>query len=276
MSDLARYVPTGTVGAHSPATGRRGPSGAASTESVDFSRTVEKWDGLPAAVQALDTGRGDLVAEFVVALQGQARRIDGVLHQEKIAVRAYRQRLIVARMARQLVQRPNGLLAPAGPWTLHDGQVHRPTAASVWQTEPGKGIRPGPTLTGDTISAAGGGERVPRAQETGADTSLYLPASIRDRMNAEVPDPHTWLGTMTQWSTRSGEAARQEVVVLRMNGTRAVVVAADRGRGRDSTQGYTTAEMAGRPWRIVRVRYELGPDPVALPGGGGVRQQIDR
>lgn len=276
MSDLTRYVPTGTLA--NPAgsgPGRRPSAGAASTADVDFSLEVTHWDALPPQVQALDTGRGDLVAELVVTMRGQARRVGGVLHQERVAARAYRQRLITATLLRPLGLRPDGRVRPVGPWTLHEGTVHRPTSASVWQTEPGKGIRPGPVLTGDPTSAAGGAG-VPRGQETGADTALYLPASIRERMAAEVPDPTTWLGRMTQWTTaRSGKAVRQEVVVLRMNKTRAVVVAAERGRGRDATRGYSAAEMAGRPWRVRRVRYELDAAAARLAGGGS-RRQIGR
>lgn len=273
MSDLARYTPTGTVSTPTTPTSGRRPGGSASTADVDFTAEVVAWERTPPEVRALDTGRGDHVAEFVVTMRGQARRIGGVLYQERVAVRAYRQRLIVATMIRPLGLRADGRAHPVGPWTMHEGTVHRPSAASVWQTEQGKGIRPGPQLAS---AAGGGGAQVPRAQQSGADTSLYLPATIRDRMNSEAPDPTMWLGTMIQWHTRGGEAVRQEVVVLRMNGSRAVVVAADRGRGRDASTGYTAAEMAGRPWRVQRVRYELADSPVALPGGGGRRGEIGR
>lgn len=273
MSDLTRYSGGGTVDARTGTpTGRRGSGGSASTADVDFSVEVMRWGAMPPQVRALDTGRGDLVAECVVTLQGQARRIAGVLHQERVAVRAYRQRLIVASVVRPLGVRADGRAHPVGAWTLHEGTVHRPTAASVWQTEPGKGIRPGPQLAA-TRSAGGGGAAVSRSQQSGADTSLYLPATIRDRMNLEVPDPTMWLGTMIQWHTPGGEAVRQEVVVLRMNAGRAVVVAADRGRGRDASTGYAASEMAARPWRVTRVKYELGgQEHGALPAGGGHRQ----
>lgn len=71
-------------------------------------------------------------------------------------------------------------------------------------------------------------------------------------MAAEVPAPTRWLGTIVQWKAADEQACRQEVLVLRMDGTRAMVAAANRGSvGRRASTGLSPEEMAARPWRAA-------------------------
>src|SRR5690625_4985882 len=195
-SSMSSIVPRpgggGTV--DRPSSQSRASAGSASTTATDFSLKVEIWKDLPAETQAAvrqaaasgpsGAGAGEVLAELVVTLRGHARRIDGWLHQERVAARAYRDRLVVARMVRPLQRRADGRLAPISGWGHHGLDVHRPhTPPEVRRTPVGEEIAPGPVVNGDEQVLTGG---VRPDHVSGADVELYLPAVVRDGLAAAV------------------------------------------------------------------------------------------
>lgn len=275
MAGLTRYVPRPTSLGTPTARPTRGPAGAQSTEGTAFTHLVEHWADLPAAVQRLDPHSDGLFAEFVTVPHNFPVNVDGAPHQERVAVRAHHHRLVVAMLVRPLGKRPDGRLTPLSTarWAVRDSQVHTP-AATPRLVRPTT-IPADPPLPHAAHGAGAGG--LSRRLQVGAELSMYLPAVVRDDMVAATPDPTVWAGSIVQTWAVDKTAGAQNLVVVRVGASRAVVVQARRGHpAGPMPTGYTAAVMSRLPWVISQITYDLTTARAGLPSGDRGRHQIAR
>ncbi|TRW46424.1 hypothetical protein [Georgenia yuyongxinii] len=193
-----------------------------------------------------------------------ARTINGVQHQEQIAWRAYRNRLVVVRSVRPLVMQPDGRLRPSRSWRVHEERTHRP----VGPVKRTRGVvKAGlPAADDDDTGTGTGTATIPAAHRTGAETASYLPEAVRVGAALAIPDPAIWTGRITQWDNGRGLVSRQEIANLRLSAERALVIRATRGDGRES---YTPVQIAAHPWEVTQLAYDL-PHVPGIPRTRGV------
>lgn len=246
-------------------------SGAVGTDTVTFvDVTLNGWKDLPQASRDADDGAGQVLAEDVDVPTTFAQKLEGVPHQVATAWRAYVDRIVVVRCARELKPRAGGGQVPAGPWRHVDAVVHR--TAPPLRT---RGAVPaGPTAAPGT--GATHGPALPHAQRLAAQVLQVLPAPVRASATAPVPTPTLWLGGVYQ-SARQGRATGNTLQMLRMDDRRAVVVVATRTVAWANVPGEAAAAaayLATRPWDVTQLVYDLTSSAPAV--GGTSRSQIGR
>ncbi len=240
-----------------PAGGPRPQAGpSASTADVAFGGALPTWDSLPDETRQVAHWGTPVVAEQVERLGRGALKIGGVLHQRTIGWRAHLDRVVVATAVRPLTERPDGRMAPSGPWRHHDAVVHLPSGP-VRRRE---GVVAVDGVAPDGSPAAPG-PRLPLDQQSAAESCSYLPAAVQQGFLDAVPAPSLWLGELVQYS-EGDYPVRHELTSLRLDDRRAVVLTAERRlpasrRYRDPADA--TAVLATTAWNVTQLTYDLAP-----------------
>ena len=240
-NDLTAYTaPSAAVAtsAGSTATSR-------STERVVWSGRVLSFDDLPNGVRKVAPAAG-VLAESVIAVAGVRIDRGGVARQTRLAFRAYADRVVTLKVSRVLTKRSDGKYAPLGVWEVREH--------STWVTAIGRRasrqvakVKPGHLVNGS--SAGQGGAEPAREAVSAAHAETYLPTEVRGALSRAVPQPTMHVGEITLYEGRAG---MQEVVVLRLGGTSAVVVKAERPNDPKAA------------WSVTQWTYALDPRSKAL------------
>lgn len=242
-------------------------SGARSTQGGQWSGKVLTWSDLPPETQQEAWTGQDVIAEHVTKLTATALRIAGAPHQRLVGWRAHPDRVVVATAVRPLGSRPDGRMAPVGPWAHHE--VAHLVAPTAPRRREGL-VSPGTGGAGSTWSGgdAATGPRVARDHLEAANTTAYLPAPVRQGLVDAVPVPVRWSGEIVRFS-EDDYPVRHRIVLLRADERRAVVVVADRRlppNGTYATPHEADAVLAARPWGVTQLTYELAtPEGLEAP-----------
>lgn len=241
-------------------------SGAVSTANVAFDGDVLTWDDLPARTRADAAHSTALVAECAVCDPGPLVE-DGRTLQVLRGWRAHRDLVLVAVAVRPLVPAPGFGMRAVGPWEHRSLTTHAVRGVPERRTG---------TVPADVAPAAGGDApgpsvtRPPGHHSAAAATWPYLPGAVRAGAEAVVPVPDVWLGDLVQQRSPDGFPVAQDVTVLRLSATRAVVVRATRAVAEvpGATVREQTTRIAATAWLIEQVSFVLGRDDeprTALP-----------
>lgn len=240
-SDLAIRTATSAVGAPRPSQ----PASSLSTEGLSFDQPALGWHDLPAAALKLAPDAG-VVSEVVTQLSGARKLADGRLVQERIGYRATTGKLVLVTAERTLTRRPDGKLAPTGPWSLTQSETHTASAPVTRRTGT---VSPGVLHTATSSTAAGPGPS--RAHASGVDSEAWLPSSVRAGLVKTVPTPSVHIGAFLLWTLGVG-GGEPIVDVLRLGGDRGVVVRAVRPDRPDAD------------WRVSQLTYDLEPQALRI------------
>ena len=263
MRDIVGFNPRSAVGTYAGAA----ISGARATDTAGFTRRVMQWSDLPAQSRALDDGLGDMLDEGVKQMTGHARKINGRPHQVCLAWRAYLDRIIVVRAVRALIQRPDGRMAPDGPWSHDQGTVYAVTAAKRTTGLVPSVVREDAPNPDDSTTDA-----LPAEQRRAASAQTFLPVPVQATITRAVPDPEVWLDAYWQM-TQNGAATEQHLAILRIGGGKAALAVAARSAGHHVEPGKEADEhFKTLPWRVTQVTYTLRAD-TAL-NAAAVRAQV--
>lgn len=231
-------------------------AGARSTEAVSFGVRSYSWADVPREVQREVRHRSPVVAEQA-GTDGTLRERAGAVVEVLRAWRAHHDRLFVV-----VVERPVRVdvvpRQPVGPWSAV--WVAAFDAAAPIRRRVGlvpAGVAPVPTAGGGD-----GGPPPPAAPPEAAGAANawpYLPAAVRDGAVKAVPLPEDWLGHLVQRTDSAGLPASQEVVMLRRDAARAVVVRAGRGPVAAGGPDERTRTLARTPWVVEQFDLDLRP-----------------
>ena len=170
------------------------------------------------------------------------RKVKGRLVQRRIGWQATPSLIMVATAERELSRGDDQKLRPVGPWLLE----HRTTSRNIngpAQKRAGR-VNADPTAT-TTAPAAPDTPAGPHPFPEAAFALSFLPATVRSSVLARIPNPTLFDGAVLQFSDpKTGDPSRQQVDVIRMNPTTAVVVRATRAAG-------------ANVWDITQATYAL-------------------
>jgi len=234
---------------------------SASTEHVTWNGKVHAWSDLPASVR--DANEGGHVEVEGVHLAPGARLIKGVPHQVMYGWRVWSDLVVVVSIVRPLAARPDGRLAPAGPWVELVTDEYRASAPSIHTRS---AIATGRPDDAGGLASTGGAGALPRRQARAAEVFAFLPSPVRGRLVKAVPSPDVWLGELSRWDVTGSRDVEEELVMLRLGATSAVALRAARQGRLD--------RLASQDWTIDRFTFDLGPARPALeaPGPRRVRR----
>jgi hypothetical protein len=225
-----------------------------SAEAIDprwFTKPILKFDLMPPEARAADRHGGTPLADVVQIARSYAKTIDGVPHQLETGFRVYPARLVVARAVRPLRPAQAGALAPAGPWRHLDVVVYQALSTvdrTSGELDPGIGVMPENDDEGEPADAQ---------HRHAAEQWLRLPPALRATLKRDVPDPHTWLSNMTQWSF-GDVPQRQETVVVRIDDSTVTYALLERRVSLGLRAAYS---LTHAPWSVTQVTF-------AHDGGG--------
>lgn len=245
--DLALHTSSSAVATSAP------DAGSASTAGLDWSARPLTFDDLPAESIGKATAAG-VLAESVTKFSGIRTDRRGVSRLRGMAFRAYPDRLVLLPLSRRMEKRANGSYAPTGKWAVDDVQTLQTAGGARVLCRAGK-VKPGRLVSG-VDGASGLGTPVSREMETAVNAESFLPAEVRCSLATAVPQPTTHLGGLIRWVWDADANGRvkmeQEVIVLRLNGARAVLVKAVRD------------DTATASWHVEQRTYDLRSDSRAL------------
>jgi hypothetical protein len=229
----------------------------ATAEEIDpswFTKPVLKFDLMPPEARAADRHGGTPLADVVQVARSYAKTIDGVPHQLQTGFRVYPARVVVARAVRPLRAAPAGALTPAGPWRHLDVVVY--SAVSTVERTTGE-LDPGIGITPESDDEDGSAD--PQHRHA-AEQWLRLPPALRGTLKRDVPDPHTWLSNMSQW-TYGGVPLSQDAVVVRIDDAALTYALLERRVSFDLRPKAAASALTHAPWRVTQVTF-------AHDGGG--------
>lgn len=230
-------------------------AGGVSTAGISFDGTSPRWEDLPAHVRAAATiGGAQAAAEVDTGPLGTVRHRHDAYWQPWTVWVARRDGIALIRVRRLMTRLEGKKFKPTGELVV--GSVEEHAAASP------------PSRRRATLSAPAGGSEGDSAmfspgQSTGDEglrTLTYLPAVVQQEVLTDVSSPSYSHGCLWELYSGSDLPYRQELAVLRLSGSSAVIVVASKevdalpvGIGADAAQ----SRVAARPWDLTRYRYRL-------------------
>lgn len=234
---------------------RPGTSGDTSTLVFDARPLV--WGDVPAALRRAARHDAPVVADRAVADPVVYRDDEHGLVEVMRAWRAHRDRLYVA-LALRPVRSEGEQVRPTGPW--QPVGLRRYDAAGEVRRRVGQvpaGLPPAAPRGAAGVPAGAARPVRPSVDPehaSAADAWTYLPQPVRTSAERAVPVPDDWIGDLQQRQVR-GLPRSQEVVVLRRDGDRALVVRASREvvPARGVTEEEQSAALARADWTVEQV-----------------------
>lgn len=235
--DLAAYsAPSSAV-----ATSVDVPFSSSSTANLSWDETALTFDDLPREARKHAPAAG-VIAESVLAISGVHGARSGSPRLVRLAFRAYVDRIILLTVSHPLVPRGDRFAA-VGQWEV-SGHQKLLTAGGVRAIRQVGKVSPGCLVSDEASQRLT--EEPSREMVSAVEAEAYLPPEVRQALTRAIPQPTTHLGEIIRYG--EDRSATQEVVVLRADGARAVVVKAER------------KDNAAATWSVSQWTYMLRSD----------------